>query len=61
MNGVMLTDTKKQLIRLKNDRIVAGVCAGIANDFGVNPTLVQIAFAIVAFGAGSGVAAYIIA
>jgi phage shock protein C len=36
----------RQLRRPTDDRIVAGVCSGVARYLGVDPTLVRVAFAI---------------
>ena len=48
----------KRLYRSKKDRMICGVCGGIAN---IDPTLVRLAFVLIAMGAGSGILAYIIA
>lgn len=32
------------LTRPRNDRMIAGVCSGIARRFGLDPTIVRIAF-----------------
>jgi len=32
----------KQLVRLRDDRMVAGVCSGVARYLGVDPTLVRL-------------------
>ena len=32
------------LTRPRNDRMIAGVCSGIARRFGIDPTIVRIAF-----------------
>ena len=42
------------------DKKVAGVCGGIAEYLGVDPTIVRLAFALMVVGWGSGVLAYII-
>lgn len=49
----------KRLYR-SNNKIIAGVCAGIAEYFDIDPTLVRIAWALTALLMGSGVLAYII-
>ncbi|MBR3642860.1 MAG: PspC domain-containing protein [Parasporobacterium sp.] len=41
--------------------MIAGVCAGIAEYFGWDPTLVRIGFVFLVLGMGSGILAYIIA
>jgi phage shock protein C len=33
---------EKKLYRSKNDRMVAGVCAGLANYFNTDPTVIRI-------------------
>ena len=51
----------KRLYRSKKDRMICGVCGGIANYFNIDPTLVRLAGVLIAMGAGSGILAYIIA
>ena len=51
----------QRLYRSKKDRMICGVCGGIANYFNIDPTLVRLAFVLIAMGAGSGILAYIIA
>ena len=51
----------KRLYRSKKDRMICGVCGVIANYFNIDPTLVRLAFVLIAMGAGSGILAYIIA
>ena len=36
----------KRLYRTREGRLVAGVCTGIAAYFGIDPTLVRLAFAL---------------
>jgi phage shock protein C len=38
----------RQLRRPHDDRMVAGVCSGVARYFGVDPVLVRIGFAVLA-------------
>ena len=49
----MASETKK-LYRSSDDRMVAGVCAGIADYFGIDPTLVRLIFVFGALGTVSG-------
>ncbi|MCQ2452067.1 MAG: PspC domain-containing protein [Oscillospiraceae bacterium] len=51
----------KKLFKSRNNRMVAGVCAGIAEYFDVDPTLVRLGFACFCLLGGSGILAYIIA
>ena len=44
----------KRLSRSTDDRMVAGVCAGIADYFGIDPTLVRLLFVFGALGTASG-------
>ena len=45
----------RTFVRSSDDRVVAGVCAGIAQTLGVDPTLIRLVFAILAFAGGAGV------
>lgn len=49
----------KKLYKSRN-RVVAGVCGGIAEYFGIDPTLVRIIWAILILCFGTGILAYII-
>ena len=51
---------KKQLMRSGRDKKIAGVCAGVAHYFDMDPTIVRVIWGILAFGYGAGVVAYII-
>ncbi len=51
----------KRLYKINQGKMVDGVCGGIAQYFGLDPTLVRLAWALVTvFGCGSGILAYII-
>lgn len=52
---------KKKLYRSKKDRIIAGVCGGIAEYFDIDPVLVRILAVLTIFANGIGIIAYIIA
>lgn len=51
----------KRLYRRRDGRVVAGVCAGLAAYFGVDATLVRLAFALFTVFWGLGVLVYLIA
>jgi phage shock protein C len=52
----------KVLVRSVSNRMVAGVCAGLADYLGVDVTLVRLAVALVTlFTVGMGVLAYLVA
>lgn len=44
----------KRLYRSTDDRMIAGVCGGIADYFGIDPTLVRLLFVFGALGTVSG-------
>ena len=49
-------------MRSRDDRMVAGVCAGVADYFGVDVTLVRLVTVLGAiFGIGTFVLAYVVA
>ena len=50
----------KRLTRSATDRKLAGVCAGIAEYFGIDPTVVRVAWIVFCLLGGSGVLAYIL-
>ena len=51
----------KKLYRSSTDKMLAGVCGGLGQYFGIDPTVVRLIFALlVVFGVGSGVILYII-
>lgn len=50
----------KRLYRSTTNRIFGGVCAGLAEYFNVDPTLVRVLFVAFAFGGGFGIGLYII-
>jgi phage shock protein C len=47
------------LRRAYNGRMVAGVCAGIADYLAIDVTLVRVAFAVFTFLGGAGIPAYL--
>ena len=51
---------KKQLMRSGHDKKIAGVCAGLADYFDIDPTLVRALWILFTLLGGSGVLAYII-
>jgi len=51
----------KKLYRSNNQRMIAGVCGGIAEYFHIDPTLVRLGFLACACAFGGGVLAYIVA
>jgi phage shock protein C len=52
----------KILVRSRNDRMVAGICAGVARYFGIDVTVVRVIVAVVCIiTGGAGILAYLVA
>jgi phage shock protein PspC (stress-responsive transcriptional regulator) len=51
---------EKRLYRSETDRMIAGVCAGFAEYFNIDPAVVRIVFLLFVLWGGGGVLAYII-
>ncbi len=49
-----------RLYRNDSDKILGGVCGGLANYLRVDPTIVRLVFALISFGAGTGILLYIL-
>ncbi len=54
------TGTHKRLFRDENNKVIGGVCGGLANYFGTDPVIIRVIFAVVALAFGTGLLAYII-
>lgn len=50
----------KRLMRSGRDQKIAGVCAGVANYFDIDPTIVRVIWGVLACCYGAGIVAYII-
>jgi phage shock protein C len=50
----------KRLYRSEKDKMVAGVCGGLAEYFSIDPSLVRIFLVLITLLGGSGVLAYLI-
>ena len=51
---------EKKLYRSSNDRMVGGVCGGIAEYFNIDSSLVRLLWVLFSLMGGSGLLAYII-
>ncbi|WP_091235720.1 PspC domain-containing protein [Fontibacillus panacisegetis] len=51
---------KKRLHRIREGKMIAGVCGGIAKYFDVNPKVVRLLWAVFFAAYGSGLVAYIL-
>ena len=52
-------DARKRLYKSRNNKMICGVCAGIADYFNIDPSIVRVLWAVLALAAGTGVLAYI--
>ncbi|MBK0379920.1 PspC domain-containing protein [Mucilaginibacter segetis] len=59
-NNFNYSAESRRLFRDPDDRLVAGVCSGIANYFDINPVWIRLAFALSCAIAGTGIMVYII-
>ena len=50
----------KKLYRNTENKMLAGVCSGIADYFNIDPTLVRLGWVLFSLLGGSGILAYII-
>ncbi|MCA9904489.1 MAG: PspC domain-containing protein [Anaerolineae bacterium] len=51
---------KKRLVRSKTDRQISGVCAGLAQYFELDPTVVRLIFVVATLLGGPGLIIYIV-
>ena len=52
--------TNGRIHKSAKDRKLAGVCGGLAEYLGVDPTIIRLAWALLTLGWGTGVLAYIV-
>ena len=52
-------DERKRIYKSRNNKMICGVCAGIADYFNIDPSIVRVLWAVLAMAAGTGVLAYI--
>jgi phage shock protein C len=53
-------DFNKRLYRSKNEKMIAGVCGGLASYFSLDPTIVRLIFILLLFAPPSGILIYLI-
>ncbi|MDW8800235.1 PspC domain-containing protein [Clostridium sp. A1-XYC3] len=49
----------KKLYKSSSNKMISGVCGGIAEFFDIDPTIVRLAWVLFALAGGSGILAYI--
>lgn len=52
---------RKKLYRSRNNRMIAGVCAGIGKYFNIDPTVIRLVFIVLSLAVLPGILLYIIA
>lgn len=52
---------EKKLYKSETDRLICGVCGGIAEYFGIDSTIVRLVFAVLGVIGGSGLLLYLAA
>lgn len=52
--------TDRRLTKSRDDRMIAGVCGGLAEYFSIDTVLVRVAFVLLGVFGGGGVIAYIV-
>ena len=51
----------KRIYRSRKDRVISGVCGGLAKYLGIDVTIIRVVWAVMIFVVGTGLLAYIIA
>ncbi len=51
---------EKKLYRSQKDRMIGGVCGGLGEYFGIDPTIVRLLFVAFALAGGPGLIAYLV-
>jgi len=51
---------EKRLVRSRTEKMIAGVCGGLAQYFNVDPTIVRLLWVIITIMGGAGILAYIV-
>ena len=49
-----------RLLRSRDDRVISGVAAGVANYWGMDPSIVRIIWFLLIFAGGTGLILYIL-
>jgi phage shock protein C len=53
-------EPKRKLYRSRANRTIAGVCCGLADYFGVDPTLIRVIFVVLNLLGGAGIVLYLL-
>ena len=60
MDSTTNVSATARLYRSANDKVIAGVCGGLASYFKVDPALVRLAFLVFALAGGASVLLYVV-
>ena len=52
--------SKKRIYRSGKEKVIAGVCGGVAEYFDIDPTIVRLIWVLIALAYGSGILFYLI-
>ena len=52
-------DERKRLYKSRNNKMICGVCAGIADYFNIDPSIVRVLWSVLALAVVTGLLAYI--
>jgi phage shock protein C len=55
-----MSDEVKRLYRSRDERMLGGVCGGLAKYLNTDPTLIRLLMVVFAFAGGPGIIAYLI-
>ncbi len=51
---------QKRLYRSRDEKIIGGVCGGLADYLNVDPTLIRLALVLITLFGGAGIIAYLV-
>lgn len=52
--------SEKRLIKMQDDKMIAGVASGVANYLGLDPVIVRLLFVLLTLSHGSGLLLYLV-
>ncbi len=58
--GICYTESMKRLYRSRKERVIAGICGGIAQYMNLDPTLIRLVAVLLIMLPGAGLLAYAI-
>jgi len=55
-----MNDPSRRLYRSRRQKVIAGICGGLAEYFGIDPVIPRLLWVLLVLGAGLGILAYIV-